>query len=174
LLDHNHSLCPKDGWIAVNCKPHLEGIALASLSRQNFNAYCPMIHKRVHHARRVLDVLRPLFPCYLFVQLDPREQSWRPILGTSGVRTVIRFGEHPSLISKEFIDSLKAREVDGVIVRPASPYRVGHQVRLTSGAFHGLAATIIEMDERDRLKVLIDLLNRKVNVTLSTHQVGLP
>ena len=52
------------------------------------------------------------------------------------------------------------------------PYRVGQQIRLAGGAFDGLVATIIEMHERDRLTVLMDLLNRPVKVKVEETQVA--
>lgn len=161
----------RGGWVAVNTQPHRERIALENLMRQEFNAYCPLIRKRVRHARRVSDVLRPLFPSYLFVQLDPASRSWRPILSTLGVRTLVRCGDRPSLLAHEFVESLKAREIDGAITRPANPYRIGQQVRIAGGAFDGLIATIIDMDERDRIVVLMEMLNQAVNVKLSARQV---
>jgi transcriptional antiterminator RfaH len=159
----------ESGWLVVNTKPHRERIAIDNLLRQEFMVYCPMIRKRVSHARRMHDVLRPLFPGYLFVQMDPR---WRPILSTVGVRTLVHFGERLSMVANEFIDSLKAREINGAIVRPSTPYTVGQQVRLVGGSFDGLVADIIEMHERDRLTVLMDLLNQKVKTKLSAAQIA--
>jgi transcriptional antiterminator RfaH len=49
-------------------------------------------------------------------------------------------------------------------MKPVSPYSVGQSVRLTGGAFEGLVATIIDMDEKQRLIVLLDLLNQSVRV----------
>jgi transcription antitermination factor NusG len=44
-------------------------------------------------------------------------------------------------------------------------------VRVSGGAFDGLVATIIEMHERDRLTVLMQLLSRVVKVRLEESQV---
>jgi transcriptional antiterminator RfaH len=63
------------------------------------------------------------------------------------VRTVERAGEELGFIDHAFIASLEGREVEGAIVRPPSPYRVGQQVQIAAGPFDGLVATIIEMDE---------------------------
>ena len=158
-------------WVAVNTQPHRERIALDNLTRQEFHAYCPLVRKRVSHARLTQDVLRPLFPSYLFVKLDPDVQRWRAILSTFGVRTLVRCGERLGFIPNGLIDGLKAREIEGAIVRPASPYKIGQQVRVVGSALGGLVVTIIEMDERDRLVVLMEMLNRPVNVKLSSHQV---
>jgi transcriptional antiterminator RfaH len=94
------------------------------------------------------------------------------MLSTIGVRSIVRCGEDLSLVDDGFVQSLKAREVEGAIARPESPYQVGQQIRLSGGAFDGLIATIIEMHERDRLTVLMDLLNRPVKVKVDEMQVS--
>jgi transcriptional antiterminator RfaH len=156
-------------WIVVNTQPHREHIALENLARQEFHAYCPMVRKLVKHARRTQDVFRPLFPGYLFVRVNPDLRRWRPILSTYGVRTLVRCGDRLSFLDDGLIETLKAREVDGAIVRPASPYEPGQRVKMTGGPFDGLIATILEMNEKDRPVVLMDLLNRPVKVAVEAR-----
>ncbi|PPC88456.1 MAG: hypothetical protein CTY39_00505 [Hyphomicrobium sp.] len=83
----------------------------------------------------------------------------------------MRCGEKLAFIDASFIASLKAREINGAIVRPERPYRIGQQVRMNSGALEGLVATIIEMDEKDRLVVLLDFLNRPLKARLEAQAV---
>ena len=166
---------PLDGtasrWVAVSTHPHREQMALDNLLRQRFQAYCPVVRRRRSHARRVEEVLRPLFPGYLFVKVGSGRSNWRPILSTYGVRTLVRCGEQPSLVDARFIDALKAREVGGAIVRPEVPYQVGQQVQVVAGVFDGLVATIITLEERDRLTVLLDLMSRPIKVHVEGAQV---
>jgi transcriptional antiterminator RfaH len=173
MLTKNDEYCANlVDWVVVNTQPHKEHLAVGHLERQEFNAYCPMIRKRVRHARYTQDVLRPLFPNYLFVQVDPDLQRWRSILSTIGVRTLVRCGQTLSFLEDSFVLALKAREVEGAITRPVSAYKVGQLVRLQTGAFDGLVATIIEMDEKDRLVVLMDFLNRPVKVKVDATRVS--
>lgn len=158
-------------WGVINTHPHKEAFAIENLQRQNYQTYCPLIRKRITHARREQDVLRPLFPTYVFVQIDVTTHRWRSISSTFGVRALVSFGEFLSFLHDDFINSLKAREVDGGIVRPESPYVVGQKVKVCNGALDGLVATIIEMSEKDRLVVLMDLLNRPVRVKLEANSV---
>jgi transcriptional antiterminator RfaH len=158
-------------WIVINTHPHQEHFALQNLRRQAFESYCPMIRKRRSHARRIDTVLRPLFPSYLFVQLNPSMSRWRPIVSTCGVRSIVSAGTQPSYIEDGFIGNLKAREIDGAIARPANPYRIGQRVQVTSGPFDQLIATIIDMDEKDRLVVLLDIMRRGVKVRLQSASV---
>jgi transcriptional antiterminator RfaH len=162
---------PPSAWSVVNSQPQREHIALENLARQAFHAYCPMMRKRVRHARRTQEMLRPLFPGYLFVRVNPNLQRWRPILGTYGVRTLVCCGDRPSLLDDGFVEGLKAREIDGAIVRPARPYAPGQQVTMAGGVFDGLIATILEMDEKLRLVVLMDLLNRSTKVRVDANRV---
>lgn len=158
-------------WAVVNTHPHKERFALENLARQDFETYCPMLQTRVRHARKVSLVLRPMFPGYVFAAIDTG-QRWRSLMSTFGVRTVVRSGDRYSLLPQGFVDALRTREVDGVIKRQASPYRIGQAVRLVDGPFEGLVATIIAMDERDRLMVLMDFLNRPVKVKVDALQVA--
>jgi transcriptional antiterminator RfaH len=159
-------------WVAINTHPHSEHLALENLHRQKFEAYCPMLRRQRSHARRIDTVLRPLFPNYLFVRIDKWQATWRPILSTYGVRTVVRTGDELSFIEDAFVASLKAREIGGAIVRPATPYQVGQQVQIATGSFNGLVATIIDMDEKDRLVVLLGLMNRGIKVHVRSECVS--
>jgi transcriptional antiterminator RfaH len=158
-------------WLAVNTHPHREHIAIENLSRQDFETYCPLIQRQVRHARRTRHVMRPLFPGYVFVRINPDLQRWRPILSTFGVRSLVRCGDRLSFIEDGFVAGLRARELDGIIIKPAEPYQLGQQVRMRSGPFDGLVATIIEMDEKDRLVVLMDLLNQSVKVRVAATDI---
>lgn len=166
------SEAPFAPWAVVNTHSHREEIALQNLKRQNFIAYCPMIRRpRSYGRRRITTVLRPLFPSYLFVSTGANFGRWKPILSTYGVRSVVRNGQKIATIDDGFIAHLRAREVDGVIVRPSEPYRIGQSVAIAEGPFGGLVATIIDMNENNRVVVLLDLMNRRTSVTLSVHQV---
>jgi transcriptional antiterminator RfaH len=171
LLDPDWLRGPSTGWIVVNTHPHRERLSLDNLARQQFNAYCPTILKRVRHARRVQDVPRPMFPGYVFVQVSLDTTRWRPMLSTQGVRSVVRCGERLSFIDNAFIASLKAREVGGLVSKPTSPYSIGQKVCIAGGPFDGLVATIIEMTEKDRLLVLMELLNGTVKVRVESTGV---
>jgi transcriptional antiterminator RfaH len=158
-------------WIVVNTLAHREHLVLENLRRQQFDAYCPFLRMRRSHARRVDTVLRPLFPNYLFVRAEPKKAQWRPILSTHGVRNVVRTGDQLSFIDDGFIANLKGRELDGAIVRPATPYEVGQRVQIAAGPFDQAIATIIDMVEKDRLVVLLQMMNRDIKVTIKGEWV---
>lgn len=161
----------KQGWVVLSTHPHKERFALDNLLRQSFPAYCPMIRVSARHARRTRQTLRPIFPGYVFAAVDCETETWRPLLSTFGVRGLVRTGDRPSYLPDGFVAALRAREIEGAIVRPASPYRVGQVVRIVQGAFDGLLATVIDMDDSERLVVLMELLSRPVRVSVDAASV---
>ena len=158
-------------WIVVTTHPHREDFAIENLAQQDYDAYCPMIVKRIKHARRAYDAKRPLFPGYVFVERPAHRHLWRPLLGTFGVRSVVCNGETPSLLPPGFVESLKARETDGAIQKPEMPFKPGQSVAINGGAFDGLVGQILEIRESDRVLLLLNLLNQQTRVHIETKML---
>lgn len=159
----------------VTTHPNRELLAVENLIRQDFRAYCPLIWKRIRHARRQSDEKRPLFPSYIFVEY--RESlAVRPILSTVGVRSVVRTGDKPALVSRSLVDEFKAREVNGVVTSRPNDFAVGQHVRIGHGTLSGIATTIIQMKARDRVTVLLQFLGeqRPVEVTANLLSPAAP
>jgi transcriptional antiterminator RfaH len=170
-FEHNPSILTETaGWAVIATHPYRERIALENLERQNFRAYAPSVARLVRHARRSREVLRPLFPGYLFVKVHLA--CWRPILSTVGVRSIVRCGEKLSVLSDSFIDALKERERNGVIRMPECHFQLGQKVRIASGPLAGLVATIVGMNEKDRLSLFTELLMRTVKVSVGERDVA--
>ncbi|MGB7916017.1 MAG: transcription termination/antitermination NusG family protein [Rhodomicrobium sp.] len=158
-------------WIVLTTHPHREDFAIENLVRQDYEAYCPMIVKRIKHARRVYDAKRPLFPGYIFVERPVQRLLWRPLLGTLGVRAVVRHGETPALLPRGFVENLRAREVDGAIQKPEIPFKPGQSVAINGGPFDGLVGQILEIRESDRVLLLLNLLNQQTRVHVATKML---
>ena len=153
-------------WVAVSTHCHKEVVAISNLKRQGYDAYCPMIRRRIRHARRLQEVLRPLFPGYVFIRLDPERDQWRTVLSTIGVKALIRFGGRLGIVPRGFVEMLKDHEEDGAVLPPPArdSYQPGERVRLREGALEGTVATVLTCDDKDRLTLLMDLLRRSVQV----------
>lgn len=163
--------CLSTGWVVVKTHPQRERCAMEHLERQDFTAYCPMLASDAHQGSKRVHALRPLFPSYLFVQLSRNAVIWRPILSTRGVRRVLGCDQRLSFVDDRFIRSLKSREIEGAVVRPLEPYQVGQRVYMNGGALDGLVATVLELGEKDRIVLLLKLLNRPVTVATDLRHV---
>jgi transcriptional antiterminator RfaH len=157
-------------WYAVQCQPHGESRAALNLARQGFEAYCPRYLKTRSHARQLRSVAAPFFPRYLFVNLDLATQRWRSVNGTFGVSGLVGPRDHPSRVPEAIIDALRAREDENgyiTVTYPAERWKAGDPVRITGrNAFHGCSGLFEGLNDEQRVRVLLDLLGRKVRVTL--------
>lgn len=157
-------------WFVVATKPNSENLAAGHLARQGFAPYVPQIKTVRRHARRVEMVKRPLFPGYMFVELDPMITRWRSINGTVGVKHILSNAGRPQVLASEFIETLMAREHDGFIT-VGTDTRTGDVVRVRGGAFDNLIGEVLSVDQRGRLRLLMQLIGRDVVSTIPVTAV---
>lgn len=163
------------GWFVVHTQPAAEQRAAANLARQGYSAYLPLYRRRVSHARRVAFVLRPLFPRYIFVNLDLARDRWRPILSTFGVSGLVRIGETPQAVPAGIVEELRAQEQACRFDETQAPARrlgVGAAVRILAGPFADLVGKFYALADAERVVVLLDLLGREVKVHVSDRAVA--
>lgn len=156
-------------WLVVNTHAHRELCAVENLARQGFEPYCPMVLRRVRRRGMAQTVPRALFPSYVFVKCDDRARYWRPIQSTVGVRAVLSNGITPSRLDGAFIAAIKAREADGIVRPPPCTFDVGQQVMVSAGAIDGLVGEIIDLRGRDRVIVLLRLLQNEIRTEIDTE-----
>lgn len=169
-------MTPSSGgaWYVIQTHVNAETKAARNLERQGFSIYLPRYLKRRSHARKVETVPAPLFPRYMFVWIDIETQRWRSVQSTFGVSQLVLNGSDPAPLAPQVISCLKAREDDGGYVqldrRPS--IALGAKVRVLTGVFAENLGLFDGMADRDRVAVLLDLLGRKVRVTLDAGMVA--
>ena len=163
------SLPPNASWYLVHTKSRQEDTAITNLERQNYRCYMPMIHlEKIRRGKSVV-VEEPMFPSYVFVQLDNSEngkgQSWTPIRSTLGVRDLVRFGGQSPKVDPDLIAALLERE-QLQQTTPQALFSVGDKVIVTEGAFAGLEAIYQTADAESRSMILLNLLNKPVQLRI--------
>lgn len=145
-------------WYVVHTQPAKERLAVVNLERQRFPCFLPQVRRRVRHARRVSDVLRPLFPRYLFVALDVTVDRWRAVRSTLGVSALIMEGDGPKPVPAGLVEGLMAA-ADGAGGFDFSRHLVaGDRVRFLQGPFADRLGRIVEMSDVERVRVLLEIL----------------
>ena len=153
-------------WYVVHTQPHAETRAITNLERQGYVIFCPRTYKTVRHARKKTNVLAPLFPNYLFLNLDLTCEQWRSVNGTSGVVRLIMQGEAPQPVPQGIVEALQSSlSADGTLDW-APRFKIGQSVRIAEGPFADLVGTLEALDAAGRVRVLLDLLGRSVSVAL--------
>jgi transcriptional antiterminator RfaH len=168
------TLPPGHAWYLVHTKARQEDTAITNLQRQNFRCYMPLLHlEKVRRGKSVV-VAEPMFPSYVFVQLDTSDnikgQSWSPIRSTLGVRDLVKFGGHPAKVEADLITALHERE-QLQQSNPQALFAPGDKVVVTDGPFAGIEAIYQTADAEQRSMILLSMLNKPVAMHIDTGKL---
>jgi len=151
----------------VHTKAGLERMAEGQLARQGFHAYLPL-HEKKRRAPKgaTIFIKAPLFPRYLFVELDLSADRWRSVNGTFGVSYMVGPGDRPSAAPVGVVEAIRSREnANGVVlVDEPSPYTPGQAVTITQGALATQTGFFKCDNDNGRITVLLDLLGRELEL----------
>ena len=163
-------------WFAVQSKPRQEAKAEENLQRQGFVTYLPKIRLRKRRARGWVDAVEPLFPRYLFIQVDPDQHSVAAVRSTLGVASLVRFGQLLRPVPASVIDYLRQCEDPESRLRQGEtwPHQPGDTLEILDGPFAGLSGVYQMPQGEDRALLLIELLGRSTSVALDRDVLAAP
>ena len=163
-------------WYAVQSKPRQELIAEQNLQRQGFTTYLPRIRLRKRKRDSWVDAVEPLFPRYLFIHVDPDQNSLAPVRSTLGVAGLVRFGQLLRPVPGAVIDYLKQLEDPETQQRQAEvwPHQPGDTLEVLEGPFANLTGIYQMPLGEDRALLLIELLGRSNSVAVAKEALAAP
>jgi len=155
-------------WHLALCKPNQHHIATASLSRLECEVFLPLQKMQRRWRGSLFDDLRPVFPGYVFVGVDPRRPIWHLLRMAYGVSRIIGFGPYgPAEVPEAVIAGLMARcDSDGVLRPHQEQFAEGDHIRIISGPFADFVTQIDKIEPDHRLHVLLELLGRSTRVVI--------
>jgi transcriptional antiterminator RfaH len=164
-------------WYAIRTQANKETLARLHYERQGYTVYLPLVRTTRTHARKREEVLRPLFPGYLFLQLDPHTCNWVTISSTRGAVGPVQFGPHFPPVPDGVIDCLRERAGhDGFLSRTElqrQRYKQGDKVEVFLGEGEPVKAIIDSFCGDDQVRVLLEMLQRQLKTTLSQDRIKL-
>ena len=159
-------------WFAARTHPYRESFAHFNLQRMGFGAFSPRVRRTIRHARKLRNILAPLFPGYIFVILDLSRDRWRSVNGAIGVASLIMGAEQPIPVPRGVVEALIAgREGSGTVCLDQD-LAIGQRVRILSGPFAQTLCRLEQLDDRGRVKVLLDIMGGHVATYLDRSVLG--
>jgi transcription antitermination factor NusG len=145
----------KKHWYAVYTKPRWEKKVCDQLVEQGLNGYCPLNRVRKKWSDRWKWLEEPLFKSYVFVQIDPVQQSLVRL--TNGVVNFVYWLGKPAVVKDKEIETIRKFLNDYEDVQ-AVPLDLEKDAKITirRGAF---------MDKEGRI---VKVLNKKVQVVIES------
>lgn len=116
---------------------------------------------------------RNLYPGYVLVQMEPREELFNLITKIPGVSGFLGDGTKPTpLDDREVEHILEIVHQKSEKPKPQIRYRVGEQVKVIEGPFANFIGEVNEIDEeKSKLKVMVSIFGRQTSVELDVLQV---
>lgn len=149
-------------WFAVHTLPRREATAILHLGQQGFETFLPRMVVSRRHARKFELVSAAFFPRYAFVRLDLARHRWRAINGTCGVHSLVMAHERPCPIPEGIVEDLIARSGPDGTLKALDPFKPGDPVRIVDGPLAGQFGTLLRLDEKGRVELLLALMSSSV------------
>jgi transcription antitermination factor NusG len=159
-------------WFVARVLPHRETTAQLNLDRQGFRSFFPRVRRTIRHARTLRNVLAPLFPGYTFVILDLASHRWRSVNSTIGVASLIMGAEQPTSVPPGIVEALVAASESSGVVRLDRDLEIGQRLRILSGPFAETLCRLVHLDDRGRVRVLLEFMGAEVAAQLDRSAVA--
>ncbi|OFV88962.1 MAG: hypothetical protein A3J75_06505, partial [Acidobacteria bacterium RBG_16_68_9] len=151
-------------WYAVQTQVRREDVAEISLQRAGVRVFCPRYRRKAILHGYLREVVRPLFPGYLFAGFDSSREL-RAVHYSRGVRGVVMFGGEAVPVADSIIADIESRMTDGCVRLQPSPLRPGQRVEITAGPLQGFAGVFQhELSDTERVAILLDTLTYNARV----------
>jgi transcription antitermination factor NusG len=157
-------------WYVARTKRHRERAVEVRLRRDGLATYVPLLHQWPPPA--VGAEIGAMFPCYVFV-CAAMPFDFHRISRTPGVHSLVTFSaSEPAPLDASAIDFLRSREGPDGVIR-ARLLEVGRRVRVVGGPLRGFDAVVeCRLNARQRVRVLLDMLQRRTRVELPEKWLG--
>ncbi len=152
-------------WYVVRTKPQREK-KLAQWAKDNeIEYYLPQYTSTRIYKYRKIEFTKPLFPGYLFVKMNKKQQEilYRP----GHLVTFVKVKNERELVAE--LQQIYIVSKFGINMQPVEDYSIlerGTKVRVTKGSLQGLIGFVIESENSDKVLISVNIIRQAVEVTL--------
>jgi transcription antitermination factor NusG len=159
------------GWQVIYTKPRHEKKVRDQLAKNGLTVFLPMIKSLRSWADRKKYVDLPLFPSYLFVKLNDKQEYCRS-MSLDGMLYYLRSGKEFAEVSDTVINNIR------ILLNHGEHLEVSHQrfqpgtlLAVKEGPFAGFTCEVIRYMGRENILVRIELLQRCLLLNLSVESL---
>ena len=161
-------------WLLVYTKAREEKRAKKNLENQGFETFLPMVaYEKISQPKSIS--LEPMFPRYLFITINAERDNWAHIKSTRGVSHLVVFGDKFAEVPNSVVAFLKTKVDDNDIVRQKitrQDFQKGDKLVINKGVFQGKEAKFLSMTGKERVRILLKLMNELIITEVPGHDVG--
>ena len=159
------------GWHVLYVKSRWEKKVHESLLEILLEPYLPQIKTVNQWKDRKKTVLKPLFPSYVFVNINSALE-FQKALSVNGACNYIRFGNEYARVSEKEIAHIKLligdNDTTNIEMNTQLP-KVGEVKKITFGPLSGLECEVLKIGNVNKIIVQIDSLNQNITATVPSY-----
>ncbi len=156
----------REQWYVAQTLHRREKVAELHLRAQGFRSFFPQFRRTVRHARKLREVVAPVFPGYIFVVLNPERDRWRSINGTFGVARLVSAHQRPTPVPTGVVEALLGSLDQSGLVRFDDGLKPGQPVRVVAGPFAEVLGVLQRLDAKGRVQVLLNIMGGQAPVRM--------
>ncbi len=167
MIDLQVSNVTTKTWYLLQIKTQQHDRAQENLENQGFEFYSPSHRIKKIQRGKLITKVEPLFPGYVFVQLD-EQSNWGALRATRGVTKVVSFNGRPQPVDPLLILALRQRFTSEQ--EPEALYKPGDRVVVIEGCFKHIEAIVEAVTPDERIIVLLNILHSRQPLAMqATH-----
>jgi transcription antitermination factor NusG len=156
-------------WYAVFTFPQSEKSALRQLELREVESFLPTYETmKVWKNRQRVKTILPLFPTYLFVNIEKRERA--RVLQSPGVIHIVGSTHQDASIAASEIEFLRS-SVQGRNVEPYREFLVGKTVRIKRGSMEGVEGVLVRKGNGLRFVLSLKLINQHAAIEVAAEDL---
>jgi transcriptional antiterminator RfaH len=166
-------------WYLIHTHPKQEYRAENNLKSYDIETFFPRFkaYRRNEFTGVHVDVVKPLFPNYLFVKVRMAD-LYHKIRYTRGVRHLVSFNNYPAVVDDAVIAVIKSRIGSQGLVKIGEDFEVGDSVIIKAGPLRSFTGVFeCETKDSDRVMILLETVSYQARVIIDkalVQKVGIP
>src|SRR5260370_40207993 len=167
-LDNQMQSLAPPAWYCARTQPKHERIAAASLIRNlSLEVFHPRLRMERATRRGAVNVIEPLFPCYVFVRCQ--RERLDEIRYVTGISSLVHFGRKVPTVPDLVIEELRQCFESGEPMSVADRLYPGAEVTVAEGSFLGFSGIVLRvLPARQRVQILLDFLGQTTLAAVDT------
>ena len=117
----------------------------------------------------------PVFPRYFFAQINLELDNWTSINSSYGVIRIVMFSEKFTSIPNDIIHLIQDKLNEGGVYKESTSntnFKKGDLLTIKKGRFAGIDAIFLSNKSKDRVRLLLKLLNTTVVSEITKSDIG--
>ena len=161
-------------WFLVYTKSGEENKAKKNIENQGFQVFLPLVSALSKKSSELISI-EPMFPSYLFIRVNIKKDNWTTIRSTKGVNYLVTFGKQIATVPSNVIEYIKSKTDKNDILSQnifKTSFERGDGLIIKKGIFKDKEAIFLSNTSKERVKVLLGLLNKQVMAEMPATDIG--